>query len=123
MDFHGGEDGSTEGAGAVSVFAPTNKAFSRLPPRLKHFLFSPFGEKALKKLLQFHIIPDAVLHSSEFRSLCASSLTTDGSQIISTTHRALISSRVLMLPRQTSSMRTLITIRKIGRSLGSRRIK
>ena len=50
----------------MSVFAPTNKAFSRLPHKLKLFLFSPFGEKALKKLLQFHIVPKAVLHSGTF---------------------------------------------------------
>ncbi|TBU28940.1 FAS1 domain-containing protein [Dichomitus squalens] len=66
LDFHGGEDGS--GTGAVSIFAPHNKAFSRLPPRLKFYLFSPFGQKALKKLLQFHIVPDAVLHSNYYHN-------------------------------------------------------
>ncbi len=59
-----------QGSPAVSVFAPTNKAFSRLPPKLKLFLFSPFGEKALKKLLQFHVVPEAVLHSGMLRRVC-----------------------------------------------------
>ncbi|CDO74727.1 hypothetical protein BN946_scf184593.g9 [Trametes cinnabarina] len=54
---------TVEGSPAVTVFAPTNKAFSRLPTRLQHFLFSPFGEKVLKKLLQFHIVPELVLHA------------------------------------------------------------
>lgn len=61
-DIHGPLSGSP----AVTVFAPTNRAFARLPRRLRRFLFSPFGEKALKKLLQFHIVPEFVLHSSEF---------------------------------------------------------
>ncbi|KAG8809362.1 hypothetical protein FRC17_003480 [Serendipita sp. 399] len=53
-----------EGDGpVVSLFAPNNWAFKRLPRRLRLFLFSPAGEKALKKLLQFHIVPDFILHS------------------------------------------------------------
>ncbi|KAI1790733.1 FAS1 domain-containing protein [Ganoderma leucocontextum] len=68
LDFRNVEDGSIEGSPAVSVFAPSNKAFSRLPPKLKLFLFSPFGEKALKKLLQFHIVPEAVLHSDYYHN-------------------------------------------------------
>ncbi|KAI0807075.1 FAS1 domain-containing protein [Fomes fomentarius] len=59
-DIHGPVSGSP----AVTVFAPTNRAFARLPRRLRRFLFSPFGEKALKKLLQFHIVPEFVLHSN-----------------------------------------------------------
>jgi len=54
----------TEGDGpVVSFFAPSDWAFKRLPPRLRFFLFSPAGEKVLKKLLQFHIVPDYILHS------------------------------------------------------------
>ncbi|KAI0371796.1 hypothetical protein BV20DRAFT_965078 [Pilatotrama ljubarskyi] len=60
-----GSDGkhTVDGSPAVTFFAPTNKAFARLPKRLRAFLFSPFGEKALKKLLQFHIVPEVVLHA------------------------------------------------------------
>ncbi|KAI0822649.1 hypothetical protein BC628DRAFT_654431 [Trametes gibbosa] len=54
---------TVDGSPAVTIFAPTNKAFSKLPPKLKLFLFSPFGERALKKLLQFHIVPELVLHA------------------------------------------------------------
>ncbi|PVF99072.1 hypothetical protein CPB86DRAFT_774487 [Serendipita vermifera] len=54
----------TEGDGpVVSLFAPNDFAFKRLPWRLRVFLFSPAGEKVLKKLLQFHIVPDYILHS------------------------------------------------------------
>jgi uncharacterized surface protein with fasciclin (FAS1) repeats len=54
----------TQGDGpVVSLFAPNNWAFKRLPARLRLWLFSPAGEKALKKLLQFHIVPDYILHS------------------------------------------------------------
>ncbi|KAI0362768.1 hypothetical protein OH77DRAFT_86545 [Trametes cingulata] len=54
---------TVDGSPAVTFFAPTNKAFARLPRKLRGFLFSPFGEKALKKLLQFHIVPEVVLHA------------------------------------------------------------
>ena len=57
--------GTVDGSPAVSFFAPTNKAFEKLPHGLRRFLFSPFGEKALKKLLQYHIIPEFVLHTSK----------------------------------------------------------
>ncbi|KAF8636540.1 hypothetical protein AX17_003352 [Amanita inopinata Kibby_2008] len=53
----------TEGTPAVTVFAPTNKAFQSLPKDLQLFLFSPFGERVLRKLLQYHIVPDFVLHA------------------------------------------------------------
>ncbi|KDR81415.1 hypothetical protein GALMADRAFT_239299 [Galerina marginata CBS 339.88] len=52
------------GASLVTVFAPTNKAFLSLPKKLRLFLFSPFGERVLKKLLQYHIVPGAVVHSN-----------------------------------------------------------
>lgn len=58
-----GHQGHFEGASTVTVFAPTNRAFEVLPEKLRLFLFSPFGAPALKKLLQFHIVPDLVLHS------------------------------------------------------------
>ena len=50
-------------APAITVFLPTNAAWRRLPPSLKLYLFSPIGRRALKKLLQFHIVPDHVIHA------------------------------------------------------------
>lgn len=47
----------------VTLFAPTNFAFGRLPPKLKLYLFSPFGEKALAKVLMYHTVPKTLLLS------------------------------------------------------------
>ncbi|OSD02770.1 hypothetical protein PYCCODRAFT_1477418 [Trametes coccinea BRFM310] len=66
---------TVEGSPAVTFFAPTNRAFERLPTRLRHFLFSPFGEKALKKLLQFHIVPELVLHADYIHGVSDSDTT------------------------------------------------
>ncbi|KAJ2916050.1 hypothetical protein MD484_g4399, partial [Candolleomyces efflorescens] len=58
--------GHFEGTTAVTVFAVPNKVFDKLPERVKFFLFSPFGTNALKKLLQYHIVPGVVTHSDFF---------------------------------------------------------
>jgi len=50
----------------VTVFAPTNRAFEKLPRKLKLFLFSPFGERILQKLLRYHIVPDMAFFSGEW---------------------------------------------------------
>ncbi|PFH47684.1 hypothetical protein AMATHDRAFT_151549 [Amanita thiersii Skay4041] len=59
-------EGYPEGSPAVTVFAPTNRAFDALPRDLQFFLFSPFGRRALKKLVQYHIVPDFVLHAGQY---------------------------------------------------------
>lgn len=59
------DEAQFEGARATTAFVPTSDAFERLPKKLKSYLFSPFGEKALKKLLEYHIIPNFVLHSGQ----------------------------------------------------------
>ncbi|KAL7418886.1 hypothetical protein Q5752_006570 [Cryptotrichosporon argae] len=51
------------GAGLATLFAPNNAAFAALPPRLKFYLFSPFGERALGKLLAYHYVPHTLLLS------------------------------------------------------------
>ncbi|TFK25017.1 FAS1 domain-containing protein [Coprinopsis marcescibilis] len=55
--------GHLEGSTAATVFAPSNKAFSHLPRRLQIFLFSPFGTRVLRKLLEYHIVPGVVAHA------------------------------------------------------------
>ncbi|OCF59699.1 hypothetical protein L486_02371 [Kwoniella mangroviensis CBS 10435] len=47
----------------LTLFAPTNIAFAAIPPKLKFYLFSPFGEHALTKLLAYHYIPNTLLLS------------------------------------------------------------
>ncbi|CAL1703927.1 unnamed protein product [Somion occarium] len=58
-----GSKGSVQGSPSTTVFVPTNKAFATLPKKLKTFLFSPFGEHVLKKLIQFHIVPELIVHN------------------------------------------------------------
>ncbi|EGO21667.1 hypothetical protein SERLADRAFT_396828 [Serpula lacrymans var. lacrymans S7.9] len=53
---HGDKEGVVEGNPALTFFAPTSKSFERLPKKLQFYLFSPFGERALKKILQYHIV-------------------------------------------------------------------
>ena len=47
-------------------FLPDNSAFSRLGPRINAFLFSSYGLKYLKPLLEYHVIPDRTLYSDAY---------------------------------------------------------
>lgn len=49
-----------------TLFAPSNSAFERLGPKINAFLFSNFGEKYLKALLKYHIVPNKTLYSDAF---------------------------------------------------------
>ncbi|KAI0340702.1 FAS1 domain-containing protein [Trametopsis cervina] len=65
VDWHWNRESKTlEGSPAVTFFAPTNAAFDSLPRKLKLFLFSPFGARALKKILAYHTVPEFILHSN-----------------------------------------------------------
>jgi len=46
-----------------TIFAPSNRAFFKLGPKINAFLFSPFGRRVLKSILEYHIVPDVVLFS------------------------------------------------------------
>ncbi|KAK0487225.1 hypothetical protein IW261DRAFT_1603335 [Armillaria novae-zelandiae] len=59
----GDKKGHIEGTSVTTAFVPTNHAFELLPKQLQYYLFSPFGAHTLKKLLQFHVIPDLSLHT------------------------------------------------------------
>ena len=69
----GKESFGFKGSPAVTVFAPTNAAFRKLPWKLRRFLFSPFGRRVLRKLLEYHIVPDYIFHTGKFTStaVCA----------------------------------------------------
>jgi len=56
---------STESPGGT-LFAPDNWAFKKLGPRINAFLFSSYGQKYLKALLEFHIVPGNILYSDAF---------------------------------------------------------
>jgi uncharacterized surface protein with fasciclin (FAS1) repeats len=60
-----------KGTNTTTVFVPSNRAFNKLPTKLKLFLFSPFGERVLKKLLQFHVVPDFVFHADYTHNVTA----------------------------------------------------
>jgi len=69
FDYHYDRNASSKGhpkftgTGLATVFTPTNAAFHALPAGLKLFLFSPFGECTLKKILAYHYIPHTLLLS------------------------------------------------------------
>ncbi|KAJ4297852.1 hypothetical protein N0V90_005751 [Kalmusia sp. IMI 367209] len=49
-----------------TFFAPSNFAFKKLGPRANAFLFSKYGLKYLKALLEYHIVVDQTLYSDAF---------------------------------------------------------
>jgi len=60
---HRHNDRHGQGTGATTFFAPTNAAWNELPRDLVFFLFSPVGERTLRKLLAFHTIPSGIVFS------------------------------------------------------------
>ncbi|QGA21450.1 hypothetical protein EYB26_009161 [Talaromyces marneffei] len=44
-----------------TIFAPTNQAFAKLPAKVNAFLFSPVGQKYLKALLKYHVVPGHIV--------------------------------------------------------------
>ena len=49
-----------------TIFAPSNYAFKKLGPRINAFLFSKYGEKYLKALLEYHVVANYTLYSDAF---------------------------------------------------------
>ncbi|KAF2277661.1 FAS1 domain-containing protein [Westerdykella ornata] len=49
-----------------TLFAPSNFAWRKLGPRANAFLFSKYGEKYLKALLEYHIVVDQTLYTDAF---------------------------------------------------------
>lgn len=56
---------STDHAGGT-FFAPSNFAFQKLGPKINAFLFSQYGLKYLKALLEYHVVPDNTLYSDAY---------------------------------------------------------
>jgi uncharacterized surface protein with fasciclin (FAS1) repeats len=48
------------------LFAPTNRAFQRLGPRVNAFLFSEHGRKHLKALIEYHVVANQTLYSDAY---------------------------------------------------------
>jgi len=53
---------TTDHAGGT-LFAPSNFAFQKLGPKINAFLFSSYGQKYLKALLEYHVVPGVTLYS------------------------------------------------------------
>ncbi|KAF2453409.1 FAS1 domain-containing protein, partial [Lineolata rhizophorae] len=51
-----------------TYFLPPNAAFKKLGPKINAFLFSPFGMKYLKALLEYHVVFNETLYSDAFYS-------------------------------------------------------
>ncbi|KAI5797318.1 FAS1 domain-containing protein [Pyronema domesticum] len=47
----------------MTLFAPSNHVWKRLGHKVTSFLFSRHGEKYLKAIMKYHIVPDHVLYS------------------------------------------------------------
>jgi len=59
---------TTEGHLGGTLFAPTNFAFKTLGPKVNAFLFSEYGSKYLKALLQYHTVVNQTLYSDAYYS-------------------------------------------------------
>ena len=49
-----------------TLFAPSNFAFQKLGPRINAFLFSKYGEKYLRALLEYHMVVDRTLYTDAY---------------------------------------------------------
>ncbi|KAL8835851.1 MAG: hypothetical protein Q9170_003145 [Blastenia crenularia] len=49
-----------------TLFAPSNFAFQKLPAKITGFLFSSYGQKYLKALLQYHVVANQTLYSDAY---------------------------------------------------------
>ncbi|KAK3713780.1 hypothetical protein LTR37_008266 [Vermiconidia calcicola] len=64
---------TTDHAGGT-FFAPDNFAFEKLGPKVNAFLFSQYGLKYLKALLEYHVVPDNTLYSDAFYKASSSAV-------------------------------------------------
>lgn len=49
-----------------TVFAPSNFAFRKLGPKINAFLFSEYGRKYLKAILEYHVVANQTLYSDAY---------------------------------------------------------
>lgn len=49
-----------------TIFAPSNFAFQKLGPRINAFLFSNYGQKYLKAILEYHVVANHTLYSDAY---------------------------------------------------------
>jgi transforming growth factor-beta-induced protein len=56
-------DDALAGAGELTLLAPTNDAFAKLPADVVEFLVSSKGKKTLKNILLYHVVPGIFVSS------------------------------------------------------------
>jgi uncharacterized surface protein with fasciclin (FAS1) repeats len=49
----------------LTIFPPSNRRWEELPWDIRTFLFSPHGEKYLKALVQYHVVPNIIQYTDE----------------------------------------------------------
>jgi uncharacterized surface protein with fasciclin (FAS1) repeats len=59
-----------------TFFAPPNSAFKKLGPKINAFLFSPYGAKYLKALLEYHVVANQTLYSNAYYGPTAANVNT-----------------------------------------------
>ncbi|MHC5614272.1 MAG: fasciclin domain-containing protein [Nostoc sp.] len=62
-----GLTGTLQGKDNLTIFAPTNAAFAKLPPDALQELLKPANKEVLIKILTYHVVPGKVL-SSDLKS-------------------------------------------------------
>ncbi|KAH6628441.1 fasciclin domain protein [Chaetomium tenue] len=66
----GGGEGGGEGvlvrSGGGTLFAPTNKAWARLGPKVNAFLFSEVGKGYLRALVKYHVVLNETVYSDAY---------------------------------------------------------
>ncbi|KAK5175003.1 uncharacterized protein LTR77_000139 [Saxophila tyrrhenica] len=68
---------TTDHAGGT-FFAPSNFAFKKLGPKVNAFLFSQYGLKYLKALLEYHVVPENTLYSDAYYKADSSNIEPSG---------------------------------------------
>lgn len=64
-ELGGGEEGLAR-AGGGTLFAPTNRAWARLGPRVNAFLFSERGKGYLRALVRYHVVVNETVYSDAY---------------------------------------------------------
>src|SRR5690349_23411603 len=69
-----------KGPGPFTVFAPTDEAFSKLPPGTVENLLKPENKAQLTKVLTYHVVPGTVM-ASDVKGKRTTAKTVEGSAV------------------------------------------
>merc|ERR1711907_851847 len=59
--------GALSGTGPMTVFAPSNEAFAKIPSEVLKRLLEPSNIKELDSVLEYHVIIGAAIHSTDLK--------------------------------------------------------